>query len=74
MKDRFSIQLEAVAVAFSKQPKTMLQVAIETGILRANICRHVETLRKANRIDMIYKGLCPITGYPAQYFQTFDVI
>ena len=34
-------QMTKVFKAFYSHPKTMLMVSIETGILRANICRYV---------------------------------
>ena len=37
----FQAQIKRVFAALYRQPKTMLMVSIETGILRANICRKV---------------------------------
>ena len=38
---KFIGQMTKVFKAFYSHPKTMLMVSIETGILRANICRYV---------------------------------
>lgn len=51
-------------------PKTMLQVSIETGILRANICRYVGEMRKRNQIQIVHRGLCPITKHRAGFLTT----
>ncbi len=41
-KDKhFEVQMKRVFAAFKRKPSTMLMVSIETGILRANICRYV---------------------------------
>ncbi len=41
-KDKhFQAQMQKVFAALYRQPKTMLMASIETGILRANICRYV---------------------------------
>ena len=37
----FQAQMQRVFAALYRQPKTMLMASIETGILRANICRYV---------------------------------
>ena len=47
----FEAQMKRVFAALYKQPKTMLMVSIETGILRANICRYVAEWGKENRTN-----------------------
>jgi hypothetical protein len=70
-KDKhFQAQMKRVFVAFYKQPKTMLAVSIETGILRANICRYVAKWRKENRICIVRKGICPISKHRAGLYTT----
>ena len=60
-KDKhFQGQTQRVFTAFLRHPKTMLMVSIETGILRANLCRYVAKWHKQNRIAMVRKGICPI--------------
>jgi hypothetical protein len=70
-KDKyFKAQMQRVFAAFYKQPKTMLMVSIETGILRANICRYVAKWKKENSIRMIRKGICPISKHCAGFYTT----
>lgn len=52
------------------QPKTMLMVSIETGILRANICRYVAEWEKENRICIVRKGICQISKHRAGFYIT----
>ncbi len=65
-----STQYQTTAAAFYSHPKTMLQVAAETGIRRANICRYVTTLRKYDNIYLIRKGVCPISKCRAGFYTT----
>ena len=37
--NEFRLQYQIVYQSFNERPKTMLDVSLETGILRANICR-----------------------------------
>lgn len=63
-------QTEATFNAFQKRPKTMMEVSIETGILRSNICRYVAHFRKRKKIVEVRKGKCPITKHQATFFST----
>ncbi len=63
-------QIVNVAEAFRKSPATMLMIARQTGIERANICRYVAEMRKADRIFLVRKGLCPITRHTANFLTT----
>lgn len=67
---KFRTQKQAVFHAFSKHPKTMLMVAVETGVLRASICRYVAKFEKQNRIKLMYKKLCPLTKCRAGFYYT----
>jgi hypothetical protein len=67
---QFQAQMERVFAAFKRQPSTMLMVSVETGILRANICRYVAKWEKENRIRIVRKGICPITKYRAGFYTT----
>jgi len=70
-KDKhFQSQIRRVFAAFYKQPKTMLMVSVETGILRANVCRYVAELQKQNRISIVRKGICPISKHRAGFYTT----
>ncbi len=66
----FKTQVKRVFTALYRQPKTMLMVSVETGILRANICRYVAELRKENRICKVRKGICPISKHSAGFYTT----
>lgn len=56
--------------AFYEEPKTMLQVAKETGILRGNICRYVDYFRKHSKIVEVKQGKCPISNHKAAFYST----
>lgn len=66
----FQAQMMRVFKAFADEPKTMLQVSFETGILRANICRYVAEWRQEGKIKVIRFGLCPITKHRAGFYST----
>lgn len=57
----FQAQMKRVFVAFYRQPKTMLMVEVETGIMRSNICWFAREWRKSNCIKVVRKGICPIS-------------
>ena len=63
-------QKQRVFKAFYEYPKTMLMVSVETGILRANICRYVAEMRKRDEIKLIRKGLCQVSKNRAGYYYT----
>ena len=70
-KDKhFQAQMERVFAALDRQPKTMLMVSIETGILRANICRYVAKWKKQNCIKIVRQGICPISKHRAGFYTT----
>ncbi len=66
----FQAQMKRVFAALYRQPKTMLMVSIETGILRANICRYVAEWEKENRICIVRKGICLISKHRAGFYTT----
>ena len=66
--EKFRQQIVKVTNAFSGAPKTMLQVSIETGILRANICRYVAEMKKQESIFLIRFGICPISKHRAGFY------
>lgn len=68
--NHFQAQIKRVFAAFYRQPKTMLMVSIETGILRANICRYVAEWEKQNCIRIVRKGICPISKHRAGFYTT----
>lgn len=69
--NKYEIQKRRVFKAFAERPKTMLEVARETGIERANICRYIAEFREADTVEVAFKNLCPITNHRANFYQTF---
>lgn len=70
VKNKYRIQKRNVFRSFAERPKTMLEVATETGIYRANICRYVADFREADIIEMTHQGICPISKYKANFYLT----
>ncbi|MCL1973508.1 MAG: hypothetical protein FWG54_01665 [Bacteroidetes bacterium] len=66
----FEQQTKTVFQCFQESPKTMKQVDRETGIDRANVCRYVAELTRLGQIQVIRKGICPITHNPANFYST----
>ena len=73
--NHFVSQYKTVYQSFKERPKTMLEVSIETGILRANICRYIAEMEEKGQIQVIRKGYCPYTQFVAGFYSTnFDFI
>lgn len=70
----FTGQMKRVYRSFSERPKTMLQVATETNILRANLCRYIAKWKKQNKIELVKFGICPITKHRAGFYTTNQTI
>jgi hypothetical protein len=73
-KDTKLYQLQQTQLAFFSQPKTMMQVAKQVGVDRANTCRYVATMRKVGAIWLVRKGICPVTRWPGVGFYTTNPI
>lgn len=69
-KDNNINQLQRVYSTLFARPMTMYEVALITGIERANVCRYVAELRKCNNIAVVRLGICPITKYSRVQFLT----
>ena len=70
-KDKhFQAQMKKVFAALYKQPKTMLMLEVETGIMRSNICWYVREWRQENSIKIVKKGICPISKHRAGFYTT----
>lgn len=67
---KFQDQMSKVFAALLSQPKTMLMVSVETGILRANICRYIAKWRKQDRVQVQKKGICLISKHRAGFYTT----
>lgn len=63
-------QMQRVIDCFAERPRTMLDVALTTGIFRANICRYVSKLRKADRIQIHHYGIDAISKAEAGFLTT----
>jgi hypothetical protein len=70
----FQTQYQIVYQAFKERPKTMLEVSIETGILRANICRYIAEMEKHKQIQIIRKGYCLHTHFMAGFYSTDEAL
>lgn len=66
----YSSQYQIAYQSFKEYPKTMLDVSLETGILRANICRYVADMEDKGLIQLIYKKKDEHTGTTAGYYTT----
>jgi predicted transcriptional regulator len=56
-------QLNKVLKALKQKPMTMKEVDVYTNVMRENICRYIRTLLIENRIAIIRKRKCSITGF-----------
>jgi len=68
--NKYLRQMQIVYNAFRIRPATMLMISVETGILRANICRYVSKYRKQGKIMLLHKTICPITKARAGFYTT----
>ncbi len=68
--NHFEAQMKRVFAAFKRKPSTMLMVSIETGILRANICRYVAKWQKQGSIHQLKQGLCKVSKHRAGFYTT----
>jgi len=66
----FHNQKQKVFKALLSYPKTMLMVSVETGIMRASICRYIAGFRQEDRIQIVSKGICPISRHRAGFYTT----
>lgn len=66
----FQAQYQIVYQSFKECPKTMLDVSLETGILRANICRYVADMENKGVIQLLYKSEDEHTKFIAGYYTT----
>lgn len=62
------VQKEIVLEAFKRTPSTMLMVSVETGILRANICRYVAEWINSGDIFRFEIKLCKLSKHKAVYY------
>ena len=53
--NEFRAQYQIACQYFKRRPKTMLDVSLEMGILRANNCRYVADMEDKKLIQLLYK-------------------
>lgn len=70
----FRSQYQIVYRSFKERPKTMLDVFLETGILRANICRYVADMEDKGLIQLLYKMDDVHTKFKAGYYTTDKIL
>ena len=66
----FRTQYQIVYQSFLERPKTMLDVFLQTGILRANVCRYVADMEDKGIIQLLYKKEDIHTRFKAGYYTT----
>jgi len=69
---KFKAQLEKVYNALLVKPMTMKEADVYSGVMRENICRYISTLLKHNRIALIRRRKCSITGWSTVNEYTAD--
>ena len=68
-KDKhFEAQITQVFAVFKRNPSTMLMASVETGILRANICRYIAKWKKQGSIHLLKQGFCKVSKHRAGYY------
>ncbi len=65
---KFRTQKETVYKSISITPKTTLMIFLDTGILRANVCRYIDELQEEGRVKLLKKTFCKASGYRAGYY------
>lgn len=68
--NEFRAQYQTVYQSFKEHPKTMLDVSLEIGILRDNICRYVADMEDKGLIQLLYKTGGEHTKFTAGYYTT----
>ncbi len=57
------VQKKKVYLTLLRTPMTMLELDELTGIRRANICRYISSLLEDNKIAIVNRRKCMISGY-----------
>lgn len=68
--DEMRTQYEVIYHVFKERPMTMLDASFETGILRANICRYVKSMKEKGLIQILFKAHDRRTKCLARYYTT----
>ncbi len=60
---KINTQLNRVYQTLKEEPLTMKETDVKSGIMRESICRYISTLLKQDRIAIIRKRKCTVTGH-----------
>jgi hypothetical protein len=71
---KYQAQFHKVYHEWQREPATMKEIEIRTGVDRANVCRYVAVLRKARLIAELTKRKCSITKKTATEFSTNQML
>lgn len=71
-QDKIEAQFRRVRTSFMERPKTMMEVEVQTGVMRTNITRYVATMRRRLQIQIHHYGICPVTRASGVQFLTTD--
>ena len=63
-------QFQIIFNELEKTPATMLMLAKQTNIERANICRYINTMKENNDVAIVKRHFCKVTNYLAAYYTT----
>ena len=72
--NHFVSQYKTVYQSFKERPKTTLEVAVETGILRNNITWYVAEMEEDGLIQVVKTGLDPYTRVRVGFYSTDEVL
>jgi len=72
--NHFELQFKTVYNSFKERPKTTLEVAIETGVLRNCITWHVAEMEARGLIQVVKKALDPFTRFKAGFYSTDETL
>ena len=64
----FRRQKARVLKSFQASPKSMLMAAIDTGVMRSNICWYIGTWRTRGVVEYIGKGICRISKREVDFY------
>lgn len=68
--DEMRTQYEVIYLVFKERPMTMLDASLRSGILRANICRYVKSMKEKGLIQILFKAHDKHTRCTAGYYTT----
>lgn len=70
-KDKYFLSQKKIVYKYLlENTATASMVSVATGISQKNICRYKRTLEKNNRLWVVEKKMCRLTGFQASYLTT----